>query len=77
MIAVRFDCGHEAQISETATQAPQCHCGSTRVVYVKARAPRFTGACTGPYAEYKALEPGSVDLTTAGPLTLKESGHAE
>ena len=74
MFIVRFDCGHEGHISETATTAPQCHCGAKRVVHVKARAPRFTGACTGPYAEYKAMEPGNVDLTTAGPLKLKESG---
>lgn len=73
MIALRFICGHAGSISETATTRPVCQCGETRVARVKARAPRFTGTCTGPYAEYRAVEPGGIDVTTAGPLTLKET----
>jgi len=39
---------------------------------VKTRAPRFTGACSGPYAEMKALEAISVSLADKGPLKLKQ-----
>jgi hypothetical protein len=78
VIALRFTCGHAGSASPNAATAPVCgQCGETRIAHVKARAPRFTGTCTGPYAEYKALEPGGVDVTTAGPLRLKpqESEH--
>ena len=58
-------------MSETATTTPVCACGETQVVRVKARAPRFRGACSGPYCETVALEPGVVDLAPKGPLPLK------
>lgn len=72
MITVTFSCGHAGQISETAQTPPRCHCGETQVRRTQARAPRFVGACSGPYAETKAVDPGSVNLTTAGPLTIKQ-----
>ena len=68
---IRFACGHEGQVSETATIAPICHCGERQIVAVAARPPRFRGACSGPYAETMALDPVSVDLTTKGALRLK------
>ena len=71
-IRVRFACGHEGRVSETVTTTPVCVCGETRVVRTMARAPRFTGACSGPYAEMTAVEPGMVNMATAGPLKLKE-----
>lgn len=77
MITVRFLCGHQTRVPETLASPPRCACGETRVTQVQARAPRFVGACTGPYAEYRSLAPGSVDLTTAGPLRLKEPNHGE
>ena len=70
---VRFACGHEAPVSLTASSVPTCGCGETRIARTFARAPRFTGACSGPYCETKAVDPVVVDLTSAGPLKLKES----
>ena len=72
MIRVRYICGHEALLSPTATSAPLCHCGEHRVRAVTSPAPRFTGACRGPYAETKAVEPGIVNVAPGGPLKLKE-----
>ena len=71
MITVRFACGHQTAIAETAVTAPRCSCGETRIQRVAARAPTFRGTCTGPYAEYKALEPVPVDLTTEGKGRLR------
>jgi hypothetical protein len=73
MIRVRFVCGHGAQTGESAMTAPTCPtCGETRVARTFARPPRFTGACSGPYATPSYVEPATVDLTSKGPLTLKE-----
>lgn len=72
-ITVRFACGHDGTHAINSDAAPICGCGETRVVRTVARAPRFVGACSGPYCETKAMEPGIVDLTTKGPLKLKES----
>lgn len=71
MITVRFACGHDGAVSESATTTPVCGCGESRVTRVRARPPRFTGACSGPYAETKALDPAVVNLTSAGSLKLK------
>ena len=71
MIRVRFACGHGGTVSEKATTTPVCPCGETRITRVVARAPRFRGACSGPYCETVALEPGVVDLAPKGPLPLK------
>lgn len=70
-IKLRFACGHEGTVSETAETAPVCACGETRVARTFARAPRFRGACSGPYAETVALDAVAVDLTSAGSLKLK------
>lgn len=70
-IELRFVCGHRAKIGVNPTASPVCGCGETRVARTFARAPRFVGACSGPYAETKGLEPGVVNVATAGPLSLK------
>lgn len=73
---IRFACGHEQAVSETAEAAPLCYeCGESRVTRVQARPPRFTGACSGPYAVTQAVEPGIVNLAPSGPL-LKDEGKA-
>lgn len=73
MIRVVFACRHEGQVNERAVTAPSCPtCGETVVVRTIARAPHFVGTCTGPYAETKALDPGVVNVATAGPLTIKQ-----
>ena len=71
MITVRFACGHSGQVKETAASHPVCYCGETQVTRTQARAPRFVGTCTGPYAETKALEPGIVNVASSGSLILK------
>lgn len=69
-IAVRFACGHKSEVGASAEATPTCGCGETRIVRTMARAPRFVGACSGPYCETQAVDPAVVDLTTAGPLKL-------
>ena len=62
MMRVRFGCGHVVEASRVDSGVcPQC--GDTRVVTVKAPAPRFTGLCTGPCATYAQLEAQPVRLT--------------
>lgn len=70
-ITVSFACGHRGTVSEAAEAAPVCHCGERQVRRVAARAPRFVGACSGPYCETKTVEPATVNLASAGPLKLK------
>lgn len=70
-IRVRFACGHLGAASETATSAPVCPCGETRIARVQVRPPRFVGACSGPYAETKALDPAVVNVAPAGALPVK------
>lgn len=73
MITVTFACGHRGQVAENATTMPICwQCQQTQVTHVQARPPRFRGTCSGPFAETCALDPGVVNVTTAGPLPLKE-----
>ena len=72
-ITIRFTCGHVVAVSDDAKSPPVCGCGERAVASVKARAPRFVGACVGPYAETKVLPPETVDLAPGGPLRLKES----
>ena len=67
-IRLRFVCGHEGSVSETSEGSPVCGCGETRIARTFARAPRFSGACSGPYAEMKQVDPAVVNFTTAGPL---------
>ena len=73
MITVTFACGHTGQVSETSQAVPVCGCGERGLARVKSRAPRFVGACSGPYCETKTIDPAVVDLTTKGSLKLKES----
>lgn len=73
MIQIRYQCGHDGRLGDAASGSPRCHCGETRVVYVKtSRPPRFSGSASGPYAEFKAVDPAVVNVATAGPLRLKE-----
>ena len=74
MIDVLFVCGHRVRIGETANASPRCtDCGCIQVSRViPSRLPRFRGTCTGPMSDYKALEPGTVDVAPSGPLKLKE-----
>lgn len=74
MIKVRFGCGHEGEVAENASSAPICgECGDQRVSRTKARAPRFVGACSGPYAEAKNLSAAIVNVAPGGALSLKVS----
>ncbi len=71
MIPIRFACGHRATVSPNAEGTPRCLCGETRIARVQARAPSFTGACTGPYATFRALEAVPINVAPKGALTLK------
>ena len=74
MIKIQFSCGHTGMIADTAITAPVCaECGESQIAHVlPTRMPTFTGACTGPYAEYQRVEPAVVNVATAGPLLLKK-----
>lgn len=65
MITIRFACGHVVRVEQMLCPT----CGEHRIAQVLAPPPRFSGMATGPYADFKALEPVAVDLTT------KESGN--
>lgn len=69
-IRVSFVCGHSTEIGVNA-DAAVCHCGETRIARSQARAPRFVGVATGPYAEYKALDAVPVNVAPGGSLNLK------
>lgn len=65
-------------LSDQAAVVPTCPCGETRLTYVKPRRmPRFVGACTGPYAESRGVEPATVDVAPGGPLRLKDPAAQE
>lgn len=72
-----FACGHLADIGDNPSGAPVCACGESRIQAVKARAPKFRGACSGPYSEYAHLEPVAVNLAPGGSLTLKSQKDEE
>jgi hypothetical protein len=73
MIAIRFACGHTLMIGDKAGASPVCACGERQVTMVDPRRmPRFTGTVTGPMAEFKALEPGTVNAAPGGALKLKD-----
>ncbi len=72
MVTVRFACEHELKVGDNPAATPQCSCGEKRVTRVHAPPPRFSGACSGPYAVMKAVTPAVVNLASAGPLRLKE-----
>ena len=61
-IRVRFLCGHEGTVKETDDAVPVCPCGETRIARTFARPPRFTGACSGPYAQMRPVSPARIGL---------------
>ena len=61
-IRLRFACGHEGTVGGDATTAPRCPCGETRIARTFARPPRFTGACSGPYAQMRPVSPARIGL---------------
>ena len=69
-MTVTFACGHAMTLSDNPSGAPTCGCGETRIQAVKARAPKFRGACSGPLSEFANLEPITVNLAPGGPLTI-------
>ena len=70
-IRLRFACGHAGTMSDNPQTAPVCGCGETRITRTFARAPRFTGACSGPYATTRGVEPAIVNVAPGGALHLK------
>ena len=71
-IEVRFACGHKGTVGVAQDTPPICGaCGETWIVRTMARAPRFVGTCSGPYAETQGLEPGVVNVAPKGALSLK------
>jgi len=70
-ITVTFRCGHAQVTSPIALAALVCvQCGERIVSRVSGATPRFVGACRGPFAETKAVEPAVVSLAST-PLVLK------
>lgn len=69
---ITFACNHHATIGDASMTAPICWCGESRIQAVTSPPPRFTGACSGPFATYRVVDPITVSLTSR-PLTLKES----
>ena len=69
-MTVTYACGHTADVGENPSAAPVCGCGETRIQRTQARAPRFRGSCSGPYAEFVNLGPATVNLAPGGPLTI-------
>lgn len=73
MIAIRFKCGHTIMIGDKTDVSPVCDCGERQITMVDPRRmPRFTGTVTGPMSEFKALEPGTVNVAPGGTLKIKE-----
>lgn len=68
---ITFACTHTTTIGDGSVTAPLCWCGESRIQAVQSRAPRFVGACSGPYAETRSVEPATVNLART-PLVLKE-----
>ncbi len=69
---VTFACGHGMELSDNPSGAPVCGCGESRIQAVKARAPKFRGACSGPCSEFANLEPVAVNLAPGGALHLRQ-----
>lgn len=66
-----FSCGCQHAVSERANGAACPAHQAARVTRVDAPAPRFSGLCRGPHAEYRQLDPKAVDLAPGGRLRLK------
>lgn len=69
-MTVTFACGHTLALGDNPSGTPVCGCGNQQIARTHARAPRFTGTCSGPYAEFRNLAPTTVNLAPAGPLKL-------
>jgi len=70
---VTFACGHTLAIGENPQAPPVCaECGERQITRTVCRPPVFRGVATGPYCMTQAMEPGVVNVATAGPLRLKE-----
>ena len=70
-MTVTFRCGHSVILPRDVAIAPVCHCGERVVSRVDDAKPRFTGVCTGPFAETQDMPGAIVDVAPAGPLRLK------
>jgi hypothetical protein len=71
MITATFRCGHSQRVSPTSAAPPICNlCGERVVSRVSGATPKFMGACSGPCAETRAVEPAVVSLASAT-MTLK------
>lgn len=68
MITIIFACGHRFTLSSDPQSAPSCPtCGETRISRTAAPLPRFTGLCSGPYADTQPL--------AAIPIAIPRSNH--
>lgn len=67
-----FTCGHTADLPDTITTPPVCGCGERQITRVQVRAPRFVGACRGPYAETKSVEPAIVTCGSGSLVKTQE-----
>ena len=62
MITIRFACGHGMTVAAGDLDVPICHCGEHRVSRVTAPAPTFIGACSGPSADTRVVDPVPVTI---------------
>jgi hypothetical protein len=69
-MVVKFACGHGMELGDNPNGSPVCGCGEKQIARVQARAPRFTGVATGPFAEFKNLGPATVNCAPGGSLTI-------
>lgn len=69
-MTIKFACGHAMDLGDNPSGTPVCGCGEVRIARVTARAPRFTGVASGPYAEFRNLGPATVHLAPGGSLNL-------
>jgi len=70
-MTVTFRCGHRVDVLPSFSVTPVCGCGERVVARVAGARPRFTGACAGPFAETRAVEPAVVNVAAGSPLKLK------
>jgi len=69
-MTITFRCGHTLTLPRDVAAAPVCACGERVVSRVAGATPRFTGTCSGPFAETQDLPGAVVNLAPAGPLRL-------
>lgn len=71
---VTFRCGHSQTVPATIAAAPTCvTCRERIIARVNGAQPHFTGTCSGPFCETKALDPAVVSVAPGGVLRLKSS----